>query len=346
MPGAELVGGCGPSADARESWARETGVPAFETFDELVDRAHPDVVVVATPPGSHADLCAQALEAGSHVICEKPFVSTLEEADRVLAVAKASGREVMVNHSFREQPVFRAVKERIDSGAAGRLAFCQIWQLMDAAPWNEAVAWRRALANRALFEGGVQLVDLLVTLYGTLPCGVYGRHSSGLSGVDADAVHLVTLDFPDGRLAQITLDRLCRAGTRYAELRADCEEASLRASLGGRAVVQFGKKRAERPGMRLDLASEGLAWEERGLRHKRLARNPRDSLVRATADLVGAGVRALEQGRTPPSSGREARDVLAVIEAAYRSASTGRRVELGEIEPGVLRVAPARSVPA
>jgi predicted dehydrogenase len=346
VPGADLVGAYGRSADARESWARETGIPAFETFDELVERAQPDVVVVATPPGTHADLCAQVLEAGAHVICEKPFVSTLEEADRVLAVAEASGREVMVNHSFREQRVFKAIKERIDSGAAGRLVFCQIWQLMDLAPWDEPVAWRRALANRTLFEAGIQLVDLLVTLYGTLPSGVYARDSRGFSEVEGDAIHLVTLDFPDGRLAQITLDRLCPAGTRYAELRADCEGASLRASLGGRALVQVGKKRAERPGIRLELASEGLAWEERGSSRKRLARHPRGSLVRATADLLSGAVRAFEQGQTPPSSGREARDVLAIIEAAYRSASTGRRVELGEIERGVAGAAPGASVPA
>jgi predicted dehydrogenase len=346
VPGAELVGGCGASAQGRESWARETGTPAFETFDELADRVRPDVVVVATPPGTHADLCERALGAGAHVVCEKPFVSTLEEADRVLAVAEESGCEVMVNHSFREQPVFKAIKERIDSGAAGRLVFCQIWQLMDVAPWDEPVPWRRALANRTLFEGGVQLVDLLLTLYGSRPSGVYARHSSGFSDVEADAIHLVTLDFPDGRLAQITLDRLCRAGTRYAELRADCEDASLRASLGGRALVQVGKKRAERPGIRLELASEGLAWAERGPRRRRLARNPRDSVVRATADLLSAGMRALDQGRTPPSSGREARDVLAVIEAAYRSASTGRRVELGEIEAGVAGPAEAPPVPA
>jgi predicted dehydrogenase len=335
VPNAVLAGGCDASAEARESWERETGTRAFETLDELVERERPEVVVVATPPDSHADLCVQALEAGAHVLCEKPFVSTLEEADRVLAAAAASGRQVMVNHEFREKPVFKALKQRIDSGEAGRLVFCQIWQLMNVAPWEEPVEWRRGMPNRALFEGGIHLVDLLLTLYGTPPSGVYARYSSGFHDVDADAIHLVTLDFPDGRLAQITIDRLCRAGTRYVELRADCEEASLRASLGGRAVIQLGKKRAERSGIRLDLASEGLAWEERGLRRKQLARNGRDSVMRATAELLGASVSALEAGRTPPSTGHQAREVLAVIDAAYRSASTGTRVELADVHTTV-----------
>ena len=121
------------------------------------------------------------------------------------------------------------------------------------------------MPNRTLFEGGVHLVDLLLHLYGTLPEAVYARHSSGLDPAhDADAIHLVTLEFPGSRLGQITIDRLCRAATRYLELRADCEHASLRASHGGRVYLQAGMKRAGRPGSSCRHGSRGMAWEERG----------------------------------------------------------------------------------
>jgi UDP-N-acetyl-2-amino-2-deoxyglucuronate dehydrogenase len=339
VQGAELVGGCDAAPEVRESWQKETGTTAYATLDELMAEARPDVVIVATPPDSHADLCVQVLEGGAHVLCEKPLAPTLEEADRVLAAAEATGRQVMVNHEFREKPVFKSIKQRIESGEAGRLVFCQIWQLMNVAPWEEPVAWRRAMPNRGLLEGGIHLVDLILMMYGTLPSGVYSRYSSGYHDVDGDAISLLTMDFPDGRLAQITIDRLCPAGTRYVDLRADCEEASLRASLGGRAVLQLGKKRAESAGIRLDFASEGLAWEERGLKRKQLARNKRDSVMLATADLIGASVRAIEDGTVPPVSGREARDVLAVIDAAYRSASSGTRVELSGGQPSDVRLA-------
>jgi predicted dehydrogenase len=112
------------------------------------------------------------------------------------------------------------------------------------------------------------------------------------------------------------------------EVRADCEHASLRASIGGRALVQIGKKRAERTGLRVDIASGGLAWLERGLRRRTLARNPREAGMRATGVLVEGIAAALQEGREPPSSGREAREVLEVIDAAYRSAEEGRRIEL------------------
>jgi predicted dehydrogenase len=329
VPGAVVVGGCDSSSRQLPSWEKETGTPAYGSLDALFANGKPDVVIVATPPDSHTDLCLAALERGAHVICEKPFVPTVDDADRVLAAAEEAGLRVAVNHEFREKPIFKALEERIDSEQAGRLVFCQVWQVMDLAPWDEPVAWRAAMPDRALFEGGVHLVDLLVFLVGALPEAVYARHSSGLDPArGADAINLVTLEFPGNRLAQLTIDRLSPAATRYVEVRADCERESLRASLGGRAFARIGMKRAERTGIHFELASGGLAWVEKGTSRETLARAKRRTGMRATAELFKRIAAALEEGREPPSSGREARDVLAVIEAAYRSAATGERVEL------------------
>ena len=91
VDGVELVGGADPSEERRAWWAKSTDSPAFASIEELMDSAQPELVVVGTPPDSHADLSTKALEGGAHVICEKPFVSTVEEADRVLAAATAAG---------------------------------------------------------------------------------------------------------------------------------------------------------------------------------------------------------------------------------------------------------------
>lgn len=329
IPGVQVVGGFDAAEAQRRSWVTEAGFPAYESLEELAERGRPDLVIVATPPDSHADLCVAAVEAGLHVFCEKPFVMNVAEADRVIAAADAAGRHVAVNHEFREKPIFKAVHDKIGTQEAGRLVFCQVWQLMDLAPWDEPVAWRAAMPNRTLFEGGVHLVDLLLMIFGELPTAVYARHSTGLETErQADAIHLVTFEFSGGRLAQLTIDRLCQAGTRYVELRADCERASLRASLGGRALVQIGKKRAEKTGVRVDVGSGGLAWMERGLDRQTLARNPRQAGMHATGTLLRKMFAALEAGQEPPSSARVARDLLRVIEAAYESAATGTRVEL------------------
>ncbi|MCP9487770.1 MAG: Gfo/Idh/MocA family oxidoreductase [Gaiellaceae bacterium MAG52_C11] len=329
LEGAEPIGGFDAAEQQRASWREQTGLPIFESVDDLLVRGAPDVVVVATPPASHAEVCVQALEAGAHVICEKPFVTSSAEGDRVLAAAAAAGRRVAVNHQFREKPIFSVVRDAIRAETYGRLAFCQLWQLMNLAPWNEPTEWRAGMSDRTLLEGGVHLVDLMLVLFGEPPVAVHASHSAGFhADPNADAVQLVTLEFPGGRLGQITIDRLCQGGTRYFEVRAECERASLRASLGGRALVQVGMKRAERPGIRLDLGLGGLAWVEHGLRRKVLARSPKEQDVYATGLLFASIVRAFQADAEPPSSGREARDTIAVIEAAYESAERGERVEL------------------
>lgn len=329
IPGAELVGGCDLSADRRSSWQSATGSSAFESLDDLLERSRPDVVLVATPPDAHVDPVLRALEAGCHIFCEKPLAETAAQADTIARAAASAGRLVSVNLEFREHPIFRAVRDGVSSGAYGRLAFCQVWQSLDLPPWEEPAAWRARMADRALLEGGIHLVDLLISIVGEAPVAVVAQHSAGFyEQQDADAVQLVTVEFSGGRLGQITMNRLTRAAMRYLEVRADCEQASLRASFGGRANVRLGMKRAENAGARLDLGLAGLAWAEHGLRRDRLARNPRDAGVVGTTTLLRGLVHAIEHGGEPPSSAREARDVLAVIEGAYESARTGERVAL------------------
>jgi predicted dehydrogenase len=135
----QLIGGADSDPAQRASWERDTRLASFSSFDELLERGRPDAVVIATPPQSHAGLCISALQAGLHVICEKPFVASLAEADQVLAAAASAGKQVAVNHEFREMPIYRALHEQIGRPGVGRLVFCQIWQLMDLAPWDEPV---------------------------------------------------------------------------------------------------------------------------------------------------------------------------------------------------------------
>src|SRR4051794_30645411 len=102
VDGVEIAAGCDASAERRSSWEKDTGTRAYSELDAMVEAERPDVVVVATPPDSHAELATRALEAGTHVFCEKPFVTTVEEADQVIAAAQAAGKQVAVHHEFRE----------------------------------------------------------------------------------------------------------------------------------------------------------------------------------------------------------------------------------------------------
>jgi predicted dehydrogenase len=330
LTGVHIVGAVDSDPARCRRAAARFGVPIFDHFDEMLTVAKPDVVVVGTPPGSHADYCLRTLGAGVHVICEKPFVSSLAEADQVLEAARRAGRRVALNHEFREMPIFRTLREAAGSGATGALVFAQVWQLLDLPPWAEP-GWRGQMLQRTLYEAGVHLVDFLLALFGERPVAVQAWTSTcGVRQGETDAVALVTLEFSRGRLAQIVQNRLCKGETQYFEVRADTERASLRASFGGRARLTAGLFRSTRPHLRFEYGTAGIAWQEVGARRRLLARNPRDPGMRATRLVFERTLASFQNGGEPPASGEAGRDVLAVIGAAYRSAATGSRVTIDD----------------
>lgn len=330
LPGVETVAALDIDAERRAAALATFGVPVFDNFDTMIAEARPDVVMIGTPPGSHADYCLRSFAAGAHVICEKPFVASLAEADRVLAAAQAAGRRVALNHEFREMPIFRAVRDAVDGGSTGELVFAQVWQLMDLPPWAEP-GWRGQMLQRTLYEAGVHLVDFLMALFGERPISVDARTSTcGVREGETDAVALVTLEFSRGRLAQITQNRLCKGETQYFEVRADTARASIRASFGGRARLLAGLFRSTSPSLRLEYGVSGMAWRERAGQREFLARNPKDPGMVATRNVIERTLKAFGDGSEPPASGEAGRDVLAVIAAAYHSAATGTRCRIDD----------------
>jgi len=325
---ASVVGACDPDGARRDHVAATYRVPVFPDAGTMLSRCRPDIVVIGTPPDSHADYCIRALDAAAHVICEKPFVSSLAEADAVLDAAQRADRGVAVNHEFREMPIFRAIRDEIARPDAPDLLFLQMWQLIDMAPSAEA-HWRGQMAQRTLFEAGVHLVDFAMALFGERPASVQAT-TCGERGPATDAVVVVTLEFSRGRLAQLTQNRLYKGETQYFEARADTTSASLRASFGGRARASAGLYRSTRPHMRFEYGRSGLAWRDVNGRRTILARNPKDPTVAATRLVFEAAIEAFRTGGEPSTSGRRARAVLEVIAACYHSASTGCRLRLDD----------------
>jgi predicted dehydrogenase len=342
IPSAEIVGGVDPIAASRESAASEFGMKVFDDFDRMIAEAEPDAVIVATPPNTHFEYAMRVLDSGRHLISEKPFTSTLAEADKILARAGDDLR-VAVNHEFRRMPIFHAV-QRAD---AGDIRFAQVWQLTNLPPWEEK-GWRSEMPGRSFYEGGIHLVDYAMFLFGEKPVSVSATVSGAGQRDATDAVTVATLEFSRGRLAQVIQDRVCPGDTQYFETRVDCESGSLRASFGGRARISAGLHRSTRPHVRLEMGASGLAWKETGHRRSTIARNPGNAPMVATRLLLEETIAAFENGSEAPASGAAGRDVLEVLAASYLSASRGQRIvldadmrtqlasmSLGEIEAGL-----------
>lgn len=121
-PGSTVVAAVDPSPAGRErARALFGGIPVFADLPGLVAAGGVDAAVVAAPDDAHAELAIALLRAGIAVYLEKPLATRLEDADRVLATAAATGTALYVGHNFRHAAVVRLMKAIIDEGRIGRV---------------------------------------------------------------------------------------------------------------------------------------------------------------------------------------------------------------------------------
>lgn len=102
-------------------WAE--GARIFSDFTTLLQEVHPDVVHVLTPPALHAPLAIQAMEAGCHVLVEKPMALSRQEADSMIAAAKANKVKLCTNHNYLYKPSVAKARRLVAEGAIGRVVY-------------------------------------------------------------------------------------------------------------------------------------------------------------------------------------------------------------------------------
>ena len=242
---AELVAAADPDTAGREYMHRAApGVRTYADAEALLGVERPDVVIVATPPHTHHDLCLLALKAGAHVLCEKPFVGSPAEADEVIAAARA-GPRVAVNHQYRYLPFYEQAARRLRQGEFGRLYFVQAQQRMFLTPEQEA-GWRGELRKRVLFEFGMHVLDLLSVFFESDAIAVAAQMPQVIPGDATDVLVVLQLTFPG------PTHRQRRAEPRQPRCPAlpgcapECERASLDIAFGGVAEASVGWSRERR----------------------------------------------------------------------------------------------------
>ena len=123
--GLRLSGVCDVSSERRDLASREWDVPTHARAEDLFRDPEVGLVVVGTPPSAHADSVLDALAAGKHVVCEKPFALRVEEVDRMMDSAIAGDRVLTVYQSRRWDPDFVALREVVGSGRIGELFYME-----------------------------------------------------------------------------------------------------------------------------------------------------------------------------------------------------------------------------
>jgi len=131
QPDCEVIAGANRRRDRLEEFGQRFGVRGlYSDYDEMLRSERPDIVCIATHPGSHADIVDSAVRNGARAIfCEKPMALDLADCDRIIAACAAHGVLLSINHSRRWYPIFRHAVELVRSGAIGELisltGYCQ-----------------------------------------------------------------------------------------------------------------------------------------------------------------------------------------------------------------------------
>ena len=215
-----------------------------------------DVIDICTPGDSHAEIAIAALEAGKHVLCEKPLANTVEEAEAMTAAAEraaAGGVRSMVGFSYRRVPAIGVARSLVQQGRLGEIRQVRALYLQD---WlrdeNGPMTWRldkAAAGSGSLGDIGAHAVDLVEYLTGSRLSGVSGTLTTfveerpllgetvGLSGTASEERGRVTVDdaaWFTARLAGGAADGAIGAfeATRYATGRKNAFRIELSGSLG------------------------------------------------------------------------------------------------------------------
>jgi predicted dehydrogenase len=204
----------GRNADAVAQAAAHWGWAESATdWREVIARDDIDIVDIVTPGDSHAEIAIAALDAGKHVLCEKPLANTVEEAEQMLAAAERAaerGIRAVVGFTYRRVPAVTFLRELIADGVVGtvqqiRAAYRQDWLVDPQMP----LAWRlqkEHAGSGALGDIGAHIIDMTQFVTGQQVTAVSGTvdtivkqrpllgSGSGLSGTAAEGYGEVTVD--------------------------------------------------------------------------------------------------------------------------------------------------------
>ncbi len=330
--GARLVAVCDVDEGRLNPVAEKYRVKKYARYEEMLRDSEIDVVNVCTYSGMHADMAIAAMEAGKHVIGEKPADVSLAKIDAMVAASRRTGRKLQVIFQERFMPVNRRIKEAIEAGRLGRLIGCHgdlRWWRAQSYYDNSADHWRgtwRWDGGGSLMNQGIHTVDLMQWFMGPVESvfGVIGVYTHRIETEDKAAA---VLRFESGAIGTINT-MTCAYPGLATELFIQGERGAIEKSDSNIRTwrIQAETKEAEEAEQAGVLAQFGP--KEKGAS---LSSDPNALPFRGHRVQVEDMVQAIREGRAPTITGEHARHAVAINLAIYESARTGREVRVRDV---------------
>ncbi len=164
----EVAAGCDVSEPALQKWGQDFGIARLTTkAADLINDPSIDIIDICTPNNYHAPLAVAALNAGKHVLCEKPLAPDPAAIQQMIAARDASGKMLMTAQHFRFSGAAKAMKAEIETGALGRVYHARSWMLRRAAaPTRPGFILKEHASGGACIDIGVHILDLTLWFMG------------------------------------------------------------------------------------------------------------------------------------------------------------------------------------
>jgi D-xylose 1-dehydrogenase (NADP+, D-xylono-1,5-lactone-forming) len=300
VPDANALAVASRDAARAAEYARRHGIErAYGSYDALLADGDVEVVYISLPNGMHVEWTRRALEAGKHVLCEKPLTRSPAEVQELFDLAQARGLQLSEAFMYRHHPQTKTIKELVESGAIGRLALVRGSFSFISDPADPRM--KVEMEGGGLMDVGCYPVSMARLLAGE-PERVSAEQVLGGDGVDV--VMAGVLRFPGGVIAQFD-SGLALPGRQGLEV-----------------VGESGWLRVKRPWQPVDYGID--LWQD-GAKEPQIVPVPEaDSYALEVADLSAAA-----RGEHPPLLGRD--DALGqarALAALYESAESGQSVAL------------------
>ena len=169
------------------------GVHTTQSYDELVDDPEIHAIAVCTEASSHYELAQKALKAGKHVFVEKPLTLQADQSERLVGLAKAHDRVLMVGHLMIHHPAVRWIKGQLDSGDFGDAFYIYLQRVNLGVVRKDESAWWSLAPHD---------ISIVLYLFGDTPTHISARGAAYLRPANEDVV-FANLKFADGRMAEI-----------------------------------------------------------------------------------------------------------------------------------------------
>lgn len=211
-------------------------VPTYKDYKEMLAEVKPDAVVIVTPHTLHFPMAMDSLDAGAHVLLEKPMVNKVSEAHALIKKIDETKKVVALGYQRHSMPHFRYIKEKIASGEFGNVQFINALQQQGWAK-GTAGSWRQDAAlsgGGQINDSGSHLLDIVLWTTGLAPANVAAFMDNRGTPVDINSA--LSVQFTSG--AQGTISVVGDAAGWYEDITIWCDNGSFYVRNDGSFQVQ------------------------------------------------------------------------------------------------------------